>query len=231
MKNGTKKLKFKVHKAGGTPPGDGKQTRQAEKAGEKEEEVFRRAKRNINHVKRHTKSNDKKIDEKIVEWGPFINGYQFVGHENSEKYFVKRHKLINEDEFTNSFDWSYLKQPEFVSSVEDEIEKRYLNDDNDSSMKYWENWRIIKEQGLKDVIFFPILNKNSEISLENIENFYKQSEIDTKTSIKQLLKVERIKWHPDKMAQTLKLSELDDEEILVKITKVFQIVNELYEKY
>jgi len=94
--------------------------------------------------------------------------------------------------------------------------------------EYFKRWEYIKENGLRDVIF-PVENQDHvELNKANVWNFLKTCNGDVKNG----LKIERIRWHPDKMLRTLKIDVNDPlyGKLKGNITKTFQIINELWEE-
>jgi hypothetical protein len=81
----------------------------------------------------------------------------------------------------------------------------------------------------------------SEISAEEIERFYRSmtradavpgldKDAGMSTALLALLKTERVRWHPDKMAQRYGSLGLMDDEARRRVTAVFQVVDALYAK-
>lgn len=178
------------------------------------------------------KSKSSKLfnSNELIEWGPFINGYRFVGSQNGKPLnFKKRHTLVNENyRETDTYNWSYMQLPNFQSK-NDSLKEKYTEKSSEFGYdEYFKEWEYIKEHGLRDIVF-PIIDENDELNKINVENFFKKSDQDYFN----VLKIERIRWHPDKMIRTLKLDINDKlyKELAEKITKTFQIINQLWEEY
>lgn len=170
----------------------------------------------------------------FIEWGPFINGYRFVGAKDGKPLqFKKRHTLVNEDyRKSDTYNWSYMELPSFKSSS-DTLEEKYGKNgtaaDEFGYDEYFKEWEYIKENGLRDIVF-PVPHQDyDELNKGNVQNFLQSSNEEYFN----VLKIERIRWHPDKMIRTLKLDVNDKmyKELSDKITKTFQIINQLWEEY
>lgn len=161
--------------------------------------------------------------QEYIEWGPEINGYRFVAEPNRPQYYRQRHNLVQSDA-KDTYEWSYLSLPDFVSNAEDYLDRKNTGEPNEDKESYYDQyfhrWEDIRRDG-KGLIIFPVKG-NSDLSINNIKDF-----IETSSNYPKALKIERIRWHPDKMARVLKIR---DKEITEKITKCFQLINELWEQ-
>ncbi|CCH46051.1 hypothetical protein BN7_5639 [Wickerhamomyces ciferrii] len=164
------------------------------------------------------------LDLNFIEFGPSINGYRFIGNSSTSNYYNKSSfKPIIENKST--FDWSYCELPKFESKP-DYLESKYGKEeksDYDDLITYLKNWERIKSQGLNE-IYFPLGDSN--INKDQLLNFYKNFETNQMGKLLDFIKFERIKWHPDKISRILK----PNNELKLKITRMFQIINEIYEE-
>ncbi|KAH3688756.1 hypothetical protein WICPIJ_000263 [Wickerhamomyces pijperi] len=162
------------------------------------------------------------------EWGPKINGYQFIStNPNDPKHYIKPKSM---DYLINSYDWSYMKVPSYESFQEylhekypDSTERKEgfkLNDQMNITNfdTYFQKWETsFKDHGL---LLYPIF-PGDELNKSNVLRFIDSSSLP----MERVLKIERVKWHPDKFVRIIK----SDKELERRITEVFQIVNQIYE--
>lgn len=202
------------------------QSETEDEASQQQEQQYRR--------QPHSNPSSHQKDD-FIEWGPFINGYRFIGSKSSQDslHYQQRHSLLTNDKHsTQSYNWSYMDLPEY-KSAKDTLEEKYkdVRDDDEEFTydDYFKEWEYIKQHGLRDIVF-PIVNQNDELDQKNVRKFLQTSVNDEFVNI---LKIERIRWHPDKMIRTLKLDVNDDvyKQLSEKITKTFQIVNQLWEEF
>lgn len=186
------------------------------------------------------------LDKEYSEWGPSINGYRFVGTEDSPKYYQKRHNLVTETPMSSLsnektfYNWSYMELPKYTAAapVEDNIEQKYGGGEGEAKSdevvpytydEYYKEWESIRKEGKRNVIF-PLPRATDELNSENVQKF-----IDTAREYGGALKVERARWHPDRMRNTLRIEhnseDVGDLLLVNKITITFQIINQLWEKY
>ncbi|KAI9885517.1 MAG: pre-mRNA cleavage and polyadenylation factor (CPF) complex subunit [Watsoniomyces obsoletus] len=91
----------------------------------------------------------------------------------------------------------------------------------------------IESGKFEDVFIKAAEIKAAEINKDAIENFFRHS-VDSKTGMDLLatLKIERVRWHPDKVQQRLAaiktLGKIEDEETLRSVTAVFQVIDRLW---
>lgn len=183
-------------------------------------------------------SNASSTASDLIEWGPFINGYRFIASKDSETplHYHQKHTLLTKDPNhpNESYNWSYMDLPEY-KSARDTLEEKYSNREEFpdatefSYEEYFNEWEYIKEHGLRDIVF-PLVNQNSGLEKNEVFRFL-QTGADSEYG--NILKIERIRWHPDKMIRILKLdvNDMVYKELSEKITKTFQIVNQLWEEY
>lgn len=170
------------------------------------------------------------------EWGPSINGYRFVGKTTDQKYYKQRHHLAYSKDVTgqDGYNWSYLDDPQCGSEDEGGVDgdSAGVNDNDDdinnsnaySYNDYCLDWQSIKSTG-SNVLVFPIRSVGDALTEPNVEAFLR-----TASDYGKALKMERIRWHPDKMVNALRLKGGVEAELLKsKITTTFQIINKLYE--
>lgn len=155
------------------------------------------------------------------EWGPEINGYRFIGPRDTAKFFKQRHRLVHG---VDGYYWSYMDLPEYkpavpVAAGDEAHPEEYTYG------QYHHDWNEIKATGSRTVIF-PLKTVTEPLNKENIASF-----LQTSSEYSKVLKIERIRWHPDKMIPMIQqLQGIEGEFMARKITTTFQIINGLYEE-
>lgn len=87
--------------------------------------------------------------------------------------------------------------------------------------KYISIWKELEAGAEYDKFPLPVYSNSwNDLNRKSILDFLKRKEI---------LKKERLRWHPDKMKGILALSNLWNLETERKVTNIFQIINELYQ--
>ncbi|KAF2686330.1 hypothetical protein K458DRAFT_298418 [Lentithecium fluviatile CBS 122367] len=103
-----------------------------------------------------------------------------------------------------------------------------------SWMKYLSKWEHLKgnppspetEQGAQDIIPWPVASgRATHVDKEEIERFLRASHA-WKDDAASLLKIERVRWHPDKMQQ--RFGGHIDPDTMKLVTAVFQVVDHLW---
>lgn len=164
-------------------------------------------------------------DDIVEEWGPTINGYRFVGSKGSKRYFKQRHRLVTDHGY-DGYDWSYMELPEYTTVQHDAMDEEEEQDPEGYTYdSYYKDWEEIKTNGEKTIIF-PLKQTGDTLDGDSVSAFLR-----TSSDYIKVLKIERIRWHPDKMLNVLRIKNDDIEGELLKrkITTTFQIINELYE--
>jgi hypothetical protein len=105
----------------------------------------------------------------------------------------------------------------------------------DHYIKKWEalqnHFASAKEAkpNVRQLIPWPVASGEwKDVSKEEVDHFFENS-IAQKDSPSTLLKVERVRWHPDKMQQ--RFGQHIDAETIKSVTAVFQVVDDLWSKY
>lgn len=159
--------------------------------------------------------------KKYYEYGGAISGYRFI---SNDPFLLEQENSKNTDSEPNIDKFQYdrvcvgQKRSWFDSTS---------NGDR-AIEKYWSS---------HDVKFVPLIDPengmvlkfddiNVELITKNlVRRFYEKSNMIMKYSQERMLKQDRIKWHPDKLRTLASLSECNK----LKITRLFQIINELWE--
>ncbi|KAF2187258.1 hypothetical protein K469DRAFT_704936 [Zopfia rhizophila CBS 207.26] len=104
--------------------------------------------------------------------------------------------------------------------------------------QYSKKWEEVKnnsdfakvvETRVRELIPWPVVSgKWKHISKEEIEYFLKNSS-EWRDGAAAMLKVERVRWHPDKMQQ--RFGQHIDAETMKSVTAVFQVVDRLWNEY
>ncbi|CCD23556.1 uncharacterized protein NDAI_0B05230 [Naumovozyma dairenensis CBS 421] len=181
-----------------------------------------RMKKRKTKVSRKTEKVESLQKGNFFEYGDPVQGYKFLGSRDDYDKFQKLQKDKKDTNLTD--DTITLK-----------------NDDSEETL-ILDYWNVTPNQ-LNDssVIKTPIiLEKISENNLAlvaekkltkaNIEYFYNESSKLLGRDLGILLKWERVKWHPDKLINNMKGKVAVDDALLKKVTQLFQIINELWEK-
>lgn len=140
----------------------------------------------------------------IHEYGPEIDGYRYIAFNKEEIPSLKED--VSSSELTNS-------------DIEDS--ENHTDDTINSPFEtYLLQWQKIIHGGKVESVPLPVHSGLfKDVNLENVRRFLYS---------KSIAKLERIRWHPDKMRILLKDNEkLEDREI----THVFQTINTVYENW
>ena len=131
------------------------------------------------------------------------------------------------------------------SSIEDSLKRGAERRRKRQAEKEWRDyqtkWEALisgsqLESNARDAIPWPTETADmDEINPDEVERFFRNgailSEPESKhASLVALLKVERVRWHPDKMQQKLGKSSINDE-VMASITAVFQIIDKLWSEH
>lgn len=123
-----------------------------------------------------------------------------------------------------------LRQME--ESLQRGAERKKAKEAEASWAKYhtkWDHLKGLQDPGLEDplkIIPWPVLSGNSnKVEAKAIEQFLRSSNTWKKDSLA-LLKVERVRWHPDKMQQ--RFGQHIDNETMKLVTAVFQVIDRLW---
>ncbi|KAF2270004.1 hypothetical protein CC78DRAFT_557446 [Lojkania enalia] len=114
-------------------------------------------------------------------------------------------------------------------------ERKKAREINAAWTKYLKKWEELRENHhldqearskVPELIPWPVLSgKMKHVSKAEIEYFFENS-IAWKEDAVALLKVERVRWHPDKMQQ--RFGQHIDENTMKAVTAVFQVVDRLW---
>ncbi|AOA64814.1 Hypothetical protein PP7435_CHR4-0949 [Komagataella phaffii CBS 7435] len=152
----------------------------------------------------HTPANNTvNLGEKYKEWGPSINGYRFLDKEEK----VNDYNVPNV-EGQDSYGLSYPEDAEPLTKHLQTYDE-YIQNWRENTRLYWPN-----EENLWTCV-----------SYDSIKQFLRGSQ--NLAAFKKRLKVERIRWHPDKMKQNIDCNEKD----LILVTETFQLINKLWEDF
>lgn len=160
-------------------------------------------------------------DKKLYEYGEFVDGYRLIGNkEQYDKWNAQNLKTDQTDDHMEAnidrfaFDGNLRTHRHFCISKDSYI------------MNYWKSDQS-KLSALPILKISPSKESDpEEITRESVEQFYLRSCSLLDVELRALLKSERVFWHPDKMVG--KMSKNDNIQ-LGKITKIFQIINDLWE--
>lgn len=155
--------------------------------------------------------------KRYYEYGDSISGYKFIT--TQEKYEQLKESVEQDESIEDSID-----EFEF-----DRYPKKRHDENLDTRSfisKYWKRAR-------NEPLIFPVLPTyaSPDVSIDDITEssvkyFYLRSCDIMDMELSSMLKRERILWHPDRLIG--KISNYDDLTIK-KVTKIFQIINDLWE--
>ncbi|SCW03246.1 LAFE_0G06216g1_1 [Lachancea fermentati] len=153
--------------------------------------------------------------ELLFEYGEPLNGYRFVGNQREYEEYLKARNRDSSDQNDKSplEDYPNRQTPSIKTQNYSEI------------LDYWNKGVEFLRAPLRDAPFLEKV-KLEDINRDVVEEFFLASSAVIDLSLKEMYKRERIYWHPDKMTR---LVETKDEEVVSKITKIFQIINDLWE--
>ncbi|SCV01938.1 LAMI_0G14730g1_1 [Lachancea mirantina] len=155
-------------------------------------------------------ANEKAFEscEKSFEYGDAINGFRFVGLNPEVKRF---HEILGSNQ---KCPYDKVK---FECLQEGNVERNITS--------FWSS--------ASDVICAPLMGvypletvEIDDITKEGIITFYEESSKLLNEPVRELYRQQRIAWHPDKM---LRRFQNPDAVVKAKITKIFQLINNLWE--
>ncbi|QLL33803.1 hypothetical protein HG536_0F01280 [Torulaspora globosa] len=156
--------------------------------------------------------------ETYYEYGESVGGYRFVGTER-EMLDFESSKGANRIQKSDSFDAQSFDRPN--------LSEKQRFSTHDYIVRYWN-----QDKG-GSALYFPILSANrgehihiNDLTADRVEQFYLHSCSQLGFDLPSILKRERLKWHPDRLLGKL---APEDAGTVRKITRLFQIINELWE--
>ena len=98
--------------------------------------------------------------------------------------------------------------------------------------KEWERQEFETDKGLRERMLWPVESRKWEdVGKEEIERFYRNAPQPTvvgqQADLGAVLKVERVKWHPDKIQQRFGSCGID-ETTMKTVTAVFQVIDRMW---
>lgn len=158
--------------------------------------------------KKEQKSTSLKLPTKgrYVEYGDPVSGYKFILTEQEYSKLKKNEQPIE------SFDphaYDCVKPSAKVSS-------------KSNIMIYWDQERTLRLPLVCAVAIDEI--DIEDITTDSVKEFYLRSSSEQGLDYGTILKGERIKWHPDRLVG-------QKADVLRKVTRLFQIINELWESH
>lgn len=96
----------------------------------------------------------------------------------------------------------------------------------------WERQELESDKGLRERMVWPVESRKWEhVGREEVERFYRNApqstEIGQPADLGAILKVERVKWHPDKIQQRFGSLGID-ETTMKTVTAVFQVIDRMW---
>lgn len=153
------------------------------------------------------KPSKARVRERYVEYGNDVGGYKFVITEQEYLKLSEREEEPVEIIDAHSFDCINPKQRTSMSA---------------NVKTYWEQSGTLRLPLVRPVTVDEV--EIDEITASSVREFYLRSCSQQGIDYSALLKGERVKWHPDRLVgQT--------PEALRKVTRLFQIINELWESH
>ncbi|CCF55770.1 hypothetical protein KAFR_0A03350 [Kazachstania africana CBS 2517] len=166
-------------------------------------------------------SNKHQDSKKYYEYGETISGYKFIGEEK-----VRSQPVADPAHF---FEDNEVERETRETTLLFDVTKS--TKDLDFIKKYWKSYHNGSISSSSSSVLLPLYRYNSslaetnieQITTESVRTFYELSCNAVRKDWETLLKKERIRWHPDKF------SRISPETSLKKVTKLFQIINQLWE--
>ncbi|ANZ75508.1 BA75_03254T0 [Komagataella pastoris] len=152
----------------------------------------------------HSPSHTVSLGEKYKEWGPSINGYRFLDTEEKVKEYS-----VPTAEPQDTYGLSYPEDSSEPLANHLQTYEEYIQNWKENTRLYWPNEE----------------NSWTCVSYDSIEQFLRGNK--SLSAFKKRLKVERIRWHPDKMKRNINCDEKD----LILVTETFQLINKLWEDF
>lgn len=138
----------------------------------------------------------------MYEYGPGINGYQYIA--------------FNREDIPDMDERSTLSESTDCE-IEESVDVEFKESPFESYLYQWRD--IISGKSIQGVPIPVRSGLLKDVNVGNVKEFLYS---------KPIVKLERIRWHPDKMRILLKNGpQLDDEDI----THVFQTINSVYENW
>ncbi|CUS24618.1 LAQU0S18e00342g1_1 [Lachancea quebecensis] len=166
------------------------------------------------------KRSHTKISGPTYEYGDPINGYQFVGSRNDYEKFIRAGKSSSSS--AGEDDTNYID-----SRIFDRVSvhsKRYSRSDDIAI--YWAlepGATRAPLPGAPHVEDVPIQN----IDKASLADFLEKSALTLRLPLRDVLKQQRVAWHPDKVFRGSARANANTTE---KVTRIFQVINSLWEE-
>lgn len=100
-------------------------------------------------------------------------------------------------------------------------------------LRSWENsQKMLKRGNIRDRMHWPVESgKYEDVGKKEVERFFKNAPQPIRgepdVNVEAILKVERVRWHPDKVQQRFGRQGVDDE-TMKKVTATFQIIDGMW---
>ena len=179
-----------------------------------------KTKDNINNHSKNTNGNSKFFRE----YGDGISGYKYIIPENDyirlkEKEDKKIAEEYDSDEGEKVDILKYDSLPNITATRLRSVD--IIHD-------YWAK--------SNNNFILPLLRGSSienteieEINKDSVVEFYEASYTHSIFDFRTIIKEERVRWHPDKLASRISDRDKNTDNLLPKITKLFQIINDIWE--
>ncbi|KAL8678501.1 MAG: hypothetical protein Q9186_005137 [Xanthomendoza sp. 1 TL-2023] len=157
------------------------------------------------------------------------------GHIIEERRRREEERLLRKEEEARGRKW----ERDVEAALRRGEERRRKHRWKDAWGKYLQGWEIIattpsNKQGgsIKERIPWPVeTGRYRDVNQEQVEMFFKHApqpkQPGEAMDLSALLKVERVRWHPDKFLQRAG-GEHVDKEVITMVTAVFQIIDRLW---
>ncbi|ODV94624.1 hypothetical protein PACTADRAFT_3509 [Pachysolen tannophilus NRRL Y-2460] len=246
-RNRSRRLKFKTAK------GATKKTLNTKSLMEDEDEVVEEETNTINVENGESKpepfvkmKDDIDSGKSFYEYGPRIHGYRFISSKQQQttpdsipNVNPYKHSIFEGDFYKMSYEgFENFKQDEtlnldkFGEASKKENIYKSVKQTYDEYLQKWEN-------GIESKTFnIPWPNAENSInynSFNDIEIFFKNKTNGSNQLYMEILKRERVRWHPDNLKRKLLIFNDNNEdltklkEIMGSITKTFQVINDIWE--
>jgi hypothetical protein len=168
--------------------------------------------------------------------------HQHVIEERVRREELKRREKLLREEGQRAEREGQRFERDIEESLRRGVERKKKTQREKLWQQYIEDWESFKQSALKrpneetgtrarDQIPWPNESRTfKDVQPKLIEDFFDTiatAEAGKESSLKTILKVERVRWHPDKMQQSFRGQKLD-EATLKAVTLVFQVIDRMW---
>ncbi|KAK5127975.1 hypothetical protein LTR85_005092 [Meristemomyces frigidus] len=189
---------------------------------------------------RAKKARKEEEEEKTRRREEFVRRKEQAAWEHAERKGARRYGKASDDEDEEKYE--HHVPGEWDTAGESVKQQKRREEYKAAWARYLATWDKLKHDLLNERsapgaeaedaspskrIPWPVLD-SKPVMRANIEDFMRRAPADTERTSLQLLKAERVRWHPDKVQQ--RFSGKVDEGTMKLVTGVFQVVDGLFEE-